>query len=575
MKEKLKKSNIILFIILLLASSVIIMPTFINKFDILLDDGIQHLYRIIGNKQAFSMNIKNLSIFSEFCNGFGYSWNLFYSPLTSFLFFILGFINLKSIRLLEISMCLITLLSLLSMFVCMNKMIKNKYISALGAVMYIAVPYRLTNMYIRVAIAELASFIFLPIVFLGMYEIYSEKKKNTCTLAIGSIGVILTHQVIGMYTAFFCAIYLLFHINLLIKKDVIKNTLINGILIIMVIIFYAVPLFEQKQATNYEVFKEGRMEREEVMEFFKLSPEDLVYTKQDAKMTYEIGYITLLGLLFTPFVFRKLDEKFRNTYLLFLLFGILSEVMTLKIFPFEKLPDIFKYLQFTFRMLTFSSYFLTFVAAVNIGLMLNNKISNYDVFMISIIICGLLVKYSSIVPRNSEIYTMDFNNAIPVTYNTNRVHAGCASFEYLPSKAYDNLNYIIERKNVIKIIEGNALINNYKKENGIVEATLEKVEANTVLELPYIYYLGYNVEIENNNEKEIIQNFESDKGFVAIRFDKELENCNIRVEYVGTKVQDISYIISIAGAALLFIVYIYNKNYYKKVIKKIEKGKDV
>lgn len=53
--------------------------------------------------------------------------------------------------------------------------------------------------------------------------------------------------------------------------------------------------------------------------------------------------------------------------------------------------------------------------------------------------------------------------AVEVNENTGRVHAGCATFEYLPSKAYENLDYIKTRENRVYVLSGSATIENEEK----------------------------------------------------------------------------------------------------------------
>ena len=55
------------------------------------DDGIQHICRLMGTYQ--SLQEGQTKIMSNFCNGFGYSWNIFYSPLTALLPLIFKFIG--------------------------------------------------------------------------------------------------------------------------------------------------------------------------------------------------------------------------------------------------------------------------------------------------------------------------------------------------------------------------------------------------------------------------------------------------------------------------------------------------
>ena len=46
--------------------------------------------------------------------------------------------------------------------------------------------------------------------------------------------------------------------------------------------------------------------------------------------------------------------------------------------------------------------------------------------------------------------------SVPVTQETGRVHAGCASFEYLPSKAFENRKYIETRTQNAKVMNENS-----------------------------------------------------------------------------------------------------------------------
>ena len=72
-----------LFIII--TSILISIPIFNPDFNMQFDDGIQHICRLIGTEQSINEGQPIPVIMSNLCNGFGYSWNLFYSPVTSYL----------------------------------------------------------------------------------------------------------------------------------------------------------------------------------------------------------------------------------------------------------------------------------------------------------------------------------------------------------------------------------------------------------------------------------------------------------------------------------------------------------
>ena len=187
MKEKFKIYGFILVI-----AVIVSIPLFSNRYNIYIDDGIQHICRLIGTLSSIQEGQIFPVIMSHFCNNFGYSWNLFYSPITAYVPLIFHFITNSFVNDMKIFMLLISFLTGMTMYNCVYTITKNKYAGLIGAVIYICAPYRLTDMYIRVAIAELTSFIFIPLVFQGLYQIFNkQEKKPEIYLIIGSTGLVL------------------------------------------------------------------------------------------------------------------------------------------------------------------------------------------------------------------------------------------------------------------------------------------------------------------------------------------------------------------------------------------------
>ena len=95
MEENNKKENILKSIIhnkitlvslfIIIISIIISIPMFDPNYNLQFDDGVQHICRIIGTEQSIKEGQLIPVIMSNFCNGFGYSWNLFYSPVTAYL----------------------------------------------------------------------------------------------------------------------------------------------------------------------------------------------------------------------------------------------------------------------------------------------------------------------------------------------------------------------------------------------------------------------------------------------------------------------------------------------------------
>lgn len=628
MKDKTKK-KIIDYAIILIFAIVISIPMLSQNFNIYVDDGIQHIARLMGTMQSIEEGQVIPVIMSNFCNGFGYSWNLFYSPITAYIPLIFRIFTSSFELMLKLFIVLVGFLSGISMYEFVNKISKNRYAGLLSAIIYICAPYRLTDMYMRMAVSELTSFIFLPIVFHGMYNIFSDcnkkgevtqdnklsenandennrsKKiylKKSLLLTLGALGIILSQSVIAMYTAIICFIYLLINIKKLKNKQVLKALAINILLIVLITSFYTVPLLKHKLSADYEVFKEGRMERTEALIYYKVDLLDLIYTGNNT-MSYEIGLVSIIGIVLTILAHKKIDKDIRKLYWFSLVTGIACVIMSLRFFPFEKLPAILKMLQFTFRLLEFSSFFLAVIAGINYSLVIKN-FRFRDVLVLGIISYLLIVPLFFKFNYDKHWTEESLWPAVGVNENTGRVHAGCATFEYLPSKAFENLDYIKTRENKVYVLSEDGTytspdtlmedskaitIENEEKNGTDLSFSIRKIEENKTsnlnesnisnnssdlgetekienknkkevlerqdtqngitLELPYIYYLGYTVEIEANGVTQKLETFESENGFVAISLSKSVldanEEVHVTVEYTGTILMKITYIISI------------------------------
>ena len=600
------RKKLIDYTIILIFAIAISIPMLSQNFNIYVDDGIQHIARLMGTMQSIEEGQVIPVIMSNFCNGFGYSWNLFYSPITAYIPLIFSIFTNSFELMLKLFIVLVGFLSGIAMYEFVNKISPNRWAGLLSAIIYMCAPYRLTDMYMRMAVSELTSFIFLPIVFHGMYNVFNtcsennqnKRKylKNSLLLTLGASGLILTHSVIAMYTAIICFIFLLINIKTLKNKQVLKALAINILLILLITSFYTVPLLEHKLTTDYEVFKPGRMERTDALIYYKVDLMNLIYTGNNT-MSYEIGLVNIIGLVLTILVHKKVDKNIRKLYWFSLVTGILCVIMSLRIFPFEKMPSILKMLQFTFRLLEFSSFFFAVITGINYRLVIKD-FKLRDVLVLGIISYLLIVPLFFKFNYDKQWTEESLWPAVGVNENTGRVHAGCATFEYLPSKAFEHLDYIKTRENrvyVLDIIQENnkAIIIENEEKNGTKlsfsvrknddekvtnlnnlkvsnisnsSSNLAETEKNEdkdkkkeserqdtqngiTLELPYIYYLGYTAETEINGKIQKLETFESENGFVAICLPNSVFSTNdevtVTVEYTGTTLMKITYIISV------------------------------
>ena len=556
-KKILKHENIIYIFILFIISIFICLPLLNNKLDMSYDDGVQHITRLMGTYQSIKEGQPFPVIMSNFCNEFGYSWNLFYSPLTAYIPLIFKLLGVSFTTCIKLFMFFVIFISGITMYFFVYELTNNKKVALLSGVFYIFAPYRFTDMYARYALAELTTFVFLPMVFHGLYGIFKQKNKREYLLIIGTICLILTHTIVTMYTAIICFIYCLTQLKNLKIKDIRRNIIFSLIMILLITSFFLVPLLEHKFASNYEVFKPGRMERTDVLIYFKLSLLELFITPKENIMIYEIGLVSIILLILSPIVIKKIKEEKQDLYHFYifsLIVGLICIIMTLKIFPFEYLPSILKMIQFSFRLLEFSSFFFAFIVALNFEKILQKfkmELKLSDILVITSILMILSSLYVSHLHFKEENFDeTKYWPAVRITKYTGRVHAGCASFEYLPCKAFENRAYIETRTNDVVVLEGNATIENIEKSGTNLSCKIKNVEDDVVIELPYIYYLGYNVTLSKNEDRIKLETFETANGFVGVKL-PQTQSGVLRVKYEGTSLMRVSRIVSIIGILVL------------------------
>ncbi len=569
-----KKDKLTAFLFIVISSLFISIP--LIKLNIQFDDGIQHVVRLIETLKSIKSGGLFPVIMQGLCNGFGYSWNLFYSPFTAYLPLILKIFGFSYGTCLKLFMILISVVSGYSMYFFMKKILSNKdienkrknYIAILAASLYIMAPYRITDMYIRIAVAELASFIFIPIIFNGLYTIVNQKKKSLI-LAFGIIGLVLSHTLIAFYTAIFCVIYLLVNIKEVKIKQLLEISR-NVIIGLLITAFYWIPLIESRFAANYEVFNQAHMIQIDTLIDLKVDIMELL-TIKNGRMAYFIGLPIIVGLILTIYTANKITDK--KNYYLFLISGIICVILTLKFIPFEKFPNIIKMMQFSFRLLEFSSFFLTIVASINLGYF----VKKFNLFPLLVIVCimgDLLIPIVHNISFEDETYSEEIlEQSIPVTKWTGRVHAGCASFEYLPTKAFENLDYIISREDTAIAVDGDVEITDFNKQG---TNSSFKVNGSGTIELPYIFYIGYTAKV--NDKKVKIE--ESENGFCQIYINAENNNlteasknknelaeantnennlAEVKVSYTGTIAMKVSLVISIITTLGVIIFLIINR----------------
>ena len=250
--DKIRRGFPIFFIVL--ATLIIAVPLLSENISTFNEFRI-HIVRVLSIHKLLFKGIFPPLISPDNMSGFGYALNVFYGPLTTYfpiLFSILvGGNDIFGLKLFTI---VVSLLSSLSMYYLTLKITKNKYASTIAAIVYTLAPYKLTDVFSRNAVGEYTAFIFIPLLFNGLYELLYDNKNKNYLVIIGAVGLVLSHTISSLYTAIFAIIFLLIHPKRTFQKKTILKLLIDFAIIVLLCAFYLAPLLEYKGFTDYSIY---------------------------------------------------------------------------------------------------------------------------------------------------------------------------------------------------------------------------------------------------------------------------------------------------------------------------------
>ncbi|MBQ8164078.1 MAG: hypothetical protein IJZ93_06940 [Clostridia bacterium] len=223
-------------------------------------------YKSVLDGEGFSAISGNLAM------GLGSGGGLFYSPLSHLTVVIMALIlNVFGVSLMsayKVTLVLSVFVSGVFMYRFAIHFSKgNKIASLLSAACYILYPYRLFDAFCRLAFAEAFSFLFIPLFFMGLYDITHFDKEIKIIpfveVIAGGALLYLSHNITALYAFIAGILYLLAKLPAIIKLLKNKKYIIYGASSVVLLIgISSIALFSQMElmATDlYNISDEVRM----------------------------------------------------------------------------------------------------------------------------------------------------------------------------------------------------------------------------------------------------------------------------------------------------------------------------
>lgn len=569
MKNNMKKiinSRYFPYLVIILLGIITTMPLFTmnlseyNEFRI-------HIGRVTSVKEILEDGIFPPFISYKHMLTFGYALNIFYGSLTTYIPILISFLVGSTTMALKIFTVFTVILSGTTMYMFVYKVTNKKLIGLISALVYMVAPYKFTNIYSRNAVGEYTAFIFIPMIFLGLYDLINNNKKGNYWLISGGALLILSHTITTVYTVFFAVLFLAFNFKKIKQWSFWKHILIDIIWILILTSFYTIPLIEHKIYGDYLIFDANAMNSSSQFVYQNTNnPLDWLHSEFSHSQTphedliFSFGVIITFLMVISIFCYKKTDKKYKDIYGTFGILAIISLFMATKAFPWLVMPQLLTVIQFAWRLNGFFVFFIALVCGVNavifanmLSKILDSKIGKKKaIYNLSLGTCSVIIVAIFIIGWfNVSPYIKQFDSRVDKQFENNMLESESigpynVNRDYLPLATMNNIQYLQNRENKTIVTNGEAVIRSEKKEklNDVIEITDVN---NATLELPFLFYHGYKVTL-NGNE---IKTFENDKGFMCVKVN---ESGTVEINYTGTLIEKAGFIISGIGIIIIFFI---------------------
>ena len=252
---------------------------------------------------------------------------------------------------------------------------KKSLASFIFSLVYTFAPYRL---YLGGAVfGEYLAVTFLPLLFLGIYEVLWGDKKKWYLLAIGGVLVAYAH-ILSVFLSLEFAV-ILFIIKLItsrgISKDRIKSLLLAAGVCVLLVLPVIVPFFTDFIGQGLSSAKPGIS--------YTMEPLYLLLNSFSAQKGWKLSFMLMLTI-FTAWAFIKS----RRNWIIYGL-GLFACFLATRYFPWKLTAGTpFEMVQLTVRYLSYASLFLTILFALGSDDVLEEHVSGRKKLTLS---CSLAV----------------------------------------------------------------------------------------------------------------------------------------------------------------------------------------
>lgn len=472
-----------------------------------------HLARIEGIYHSMASGHKLVRINPIQTSGYGYASGILYPQL--FLYFpaLLRFLHVSLMDAYKIFIFLINLATAAITYISIRKMTGRRMTGLLCAAFYMLSIYRLSNIYSRGALGEVLAMAFLPMVVYGMHEVLQEDSAKWGWLMLGYTGIIQSHILSALMTAFFCMLATLLSAKRLLReKERIGRLVLAAAVTIALNAWFLIPFLEfYRLDLNSNLGETGIWKTASSFSqmFTNNLPAniglnlDLSSTKWE--MIQSVGIILIFaGCMFAVRPYRENESRegkqARKEMEVLFGFAILSIWMSSTLFPWETLSkapimDVLALnIQFAWRFLGYAALFLCITGAEGVSDWISvyageeKTVSTYNKKRLA-----LLLTFFAIV-GNCHFFLDSTTQMDALEVKQDCASVGLGGSDELYLYRGDHIYKLEQRAGDFTCSEGTAFSYTDYKRYGcklLVHINIEKAVGDSYIEAPLYYYPGY------------------------------------------------------------------------------------
>ena len=495
---------------------------------------IESVYNAIKTGQGFPSYV-----YDRLLEGYGYGVGIFYPDILLLPAVLFRFMGLSPEVAMKGYIFLLLLLTCYTSYRAGKEIGKSHFVGLVTMVLYTMGHYHLEDIYRRSAMGEVVAMVFIPLVFLALYDYTEREEWRKGMLCLVFSGLLLCHTISFVLCVGIAVIWVLIHIKKVLDKKHILGLLVEAGSCMLLTAFYWVPVLEQFADGTFYVSAKPALETQDYM----MTMLGIICGRFSVSFA-ELGIFLLLVMLGL-----RSQIKDKKAILCFCLaVGLL--IIETRLFPWkliDKTPLIS--LQFPWRLNMFTEFLVAFGIGNQLHALYKQRLLSEKNYKLCFILCVLIGVFNlSIVWQVEILRYKDYpDDYIETAENTNEI----GFCEWLPSEADRGQTVFSDNSGTIWLYGENEKMETGEYHSaGSYSFDVKGTYDSCVV--PKYYYKGYKATvIDSKGDRELLP-ISKDPDTGLVRLELNGKTGMVHVWYGKTVMQMISKWISLIS--LLFIV---------------------